>query len=198
MNRIVFSVMLIFLFLICSLPKAQAFVTYRVGDEITGRSYNDVWKKWVDKKFSISIAVDDYYDEYILFEGETWLNTTTVIFKNTTATRLKLLKAVQKAIKWSNIARKNHADTSKSLGCFVGYLGKYGEKNYMCLEFFSARGGEQTNLIITMMDCNNQFIKTTIYFDELAMKKMLITIEKIEGKFEEARKNVKKSRELFK
>ncbi|MCD6104818.1 MAG: hypothetical protein J7J43_03425 [Thermosipho sp. (in: Bacteria)] len=159
---------------------------------------NDVWKKWVDKKFSVSIAVDDYYDEYILFEGETWLNTTTVIFKNTTATRLKLLKAVQKAIKWSNIARKNHADTSKSLGCFVGYLGKYGEKNYMCLEFFSARGGEQTNLIITMMDCNNQFIKTTIYFDELAMKKMLITIKKIEGKFEEARKNVKKSRELFK
>lgn len=131
MNRIVFSVMLNFLFLICSLPKAQAFVAYRVGDEIAGRSYNDVWKKWVDKKFNISIAIDNYCDEYILFEGETWLNAATVIFKNT-ATRLKLLKAVQKAIKWSNIARKNHADASESLGCFVGYLGKYGEKN-MCV-----------------------------------------------------------------
>jgi hypothetical protein len=49
-----------------------------------------------------------------------------------------------------------------------------------------------------MTDGNNQFIKATIYFDELAIKKMLIAIEKIESKFEEARKNVKKNRKLFK
>jgi len=204
MNYLMVSVMMICLFLLCDLPEAQAFNIYRVGDEIVGQEYNDVWKRWFDKKFSIWVGVDNDNTEYIFFKGETGLGDATVMVQNTKATRNKLKAAVQKAIEWSNVARKNQADTSKSLGCFgrdkydlCEKNGSAFDENQMGLSFFAANGGKQTNLVISMVDRDNQFIKTTIYVDVPEMTKMIGVIEKIEIEFENARKTAK-DQKLFK
>ncbi len=86
MNRIKASIIFTCLFLMCSLPEAQAFNIYRVGDEIVGQEYNDVWKRWFDKKFSIWVGVSENNTEYIFFKGETGLGDATVMVQNTKAT----------------------------------------------------------------------------------------------------------------
>ena len=204
MNRFKASIILICLSLMCGLPNAQAFNIYRVGEEIVGQEYNEVWKRWFDKKFSVWVGVSENNTEYIFFKGETGLGDATVMVQNTKATRDKLKKAVAKAIEWSDVARQNQADTSKSLGCFgrdkYGLCEKNGsafDENQMGLSFFAANRGKQTNLVINMVDRGNQFIKTTIYVDLPEMKKMLNVIEKIESEFERARKT-SKDQELFK
>ncbi|MBW2324772.1 MAG: hypothetical protein JRF41_14925 [Deltaproteobacteria bacterium] len=204
MNRIMASVILICLFLLCGSPKAQAFNIYRVGNEIVGQEYNDMWKRWFDKKFSIWVGVRENNTEYIFFKGETGLGDATVMVQNTKATRDKLKKAVAKAIEWSDVAKKNQADTSKSLGCFgrdkydlCEKNGSAFDENQMGLSFFAINGGKQTNLVISIVDRDNQFIKTTIYVDVPEMRKMLNVVEKIESTFEKARKTAK-DQKLFK
>jgi hypothetical protein len=204
MNRIMASGILICLCLLCFLSKAQAFNIYRVGDEIVAQEYNDVWKRWFDKKFSIWVGVNENNTEYILFKGETAIGDATVMVQNSEATRDKLKKAVTKAIEWSGVARKNQADTSKSLGCFgpdeydlCEKNGSAFEENQIGLSFFAANGGKQTNIVISIVDRDNQFIKTTIYVDIPEMIKMLNIIDKIESEFQKARKTAK-DQNLFK
>jgi len=203
-SHVMAFVLSICLSLLCGLPKAQAFNIYRVGDEIVGQEYNEVWKRWFDKKFSIWVGVSDNNTEYILFKGETGLGDATVMVENTKATRDKFKKAVTKAIEWSGIAKKNQADTSKSLGCFgrdsydlCEKNGSAFDENQMGLSFFAANGGKQTNLVVSIVDRDNQFIKTTICIDVPEMTKMLNVVEKIEVEFQKARKT-SKDQKLFK
>lgn len=203
MNRVMASVMLICITLLCGFPKAQAYSLYRVGDEIVGKKYNEVYKRWFHNEFSIWVGIDHRNTEYIFFKGETALGDATVMVKNTKATRGKLKTAVAKAIEWSGIARKNQADTLKSLGCFGRNAynlceehGKALEKNAMGLSFFANNGGKQTDLILSIIDQDNKFIKTTIYIDVPEMKKLLNVVEEIQIGFEKARK-IAKNQKLF-
>ncbi len=66
----------------------------------------------------------------------------------------------------------------------------------MGLRFFAANWGAQTNLIINIVDRNNQFIKTEIYFDPPAMRKLLNNIGYIDGTLKKARDTASKQ-ELF-
>lgn len=204
MNRVIAFIILFGLSILIVLPKAQAFNIYRVGDEIAGKEYNDVWKRWFDTKFSIWVGVSDNNTEYILFKGETGLGEATAMVQNSSAIRANLKGAVQKAIEWSDVARKNQADASKSLGCFgydsYGLCEKNGtasDENQMGLSFFAANSGKQTNLVISIVDRDNQFIKTTIYINVPEMTKMLNVVENIENEFEKARKTAK-NQKLFK
>jgi len=204
MSHIMAFILSICLFLSCGLTKAHALNIYRVGDEIVGQDYNKVWKRWFDKKFSIWVGVSDNNTEYIFFKGETGLGDATVMVENTKDTRDKLENSVAKAIEWSDIARKNQADTSKSLGCFgrdsydlCEKNGSAFDKNQMGLSFFATNGGKQTSLVVSIVDRDNQFVKTTIYIDVPEMQQMLNVVEKIEVEFEKARKTAK-DQKLFK
>ncbi len=204
MNRVIAFVILFGLSISFCLPKAQAFNIYRVGDEIAGQEYNDILKRWLDKKFSIWVGVSDNNTEYILFKGETGLGDATVMAQNGKPIRDKLKNAVKKAIEWSDVARKNKADTSKSLGCFgsnpydsCAENGSAVEENQMGLLFFAANGGKQTNLIISLIDRDNQFIKTNIYIDVKNITKMLNVVDSIENGFKKARKTAN-DQKLFK
>ncbi|MBC2714852.1 MAG: hypothetical protein HF978_06020 [Desulfobacteraceae bacterium] len=204
MNRVIVFVFLFGLSFSFGLPKAQAFNIYRVGDEIVGQEYNDVWKSWFDRKFSIWVGVNNNNKEYIFFKGETGLGDATVMVQNSKARMDKLKGAVTKALEWSDVARKNQADTSKGLGCFgddeYNLCGKDGsayKENQMGLSFFAANSGKQTNLVINIVDRDNQFIKTSIYIDMIEMKKMLNVVDNIENEFEKARKTAK-DQNLFK
>ncbi len=205
MNRFRAPIVLIILLLACLVfQEAHAFIIYRVGEEIIGQEYNDVWKRWFDKKFSIWVGVSENNTEYIFFKGETGLGDATVIVEYSKTTREKLRKAVEKAIQWSDIARKNQVDTTKSLGCFgwdeydlCEKNGSAFNENQMGLSFFAVNGGKQTNLIISIVDRDNQFIKTSIYVDLQQMKKMLNAVDQIESVLEKAHKTAK-DQKLFK
>ena len=55
MNRFWTSIVfVIFTFLVSQ--NVYAFNTYQVGEEITGREYNDVLERWFNKKFSIWVV----------------------------------------------------------------------------------------------------------------------------------------------
>lgn len=175
----------------------MAFNTYEVG-EITGQEYNDVWKKWFNKKLSIWVGIDNEDNkEYIFFQGDTGLGNATVSIQNLEGTIEQLKEAVKKAIEWSDIARKNQADVSKNIRCFNLCAEKPYRGNQMSMSFFAANSGKQTNLIIMMIDRSNHLIKTTIYVNLLEMKKLLMIIGKIEDKFKKARKTAK-DQNLFK
>lgn len=182
MNRFWTSIVfVIFTFLVSQ--NVYAFNTYQVGEEITGREYNDVLERWFNKKFSIWVGISGH-TEYIAFQGETGLGNATVWVRNSKTIRTKLRKSVVKAIEWSEVARKNKVDTIKSLDYFDGrdghpYTYRHGtstKKNEMSLKFFATNSGKQTDLIISLVDQDNQFIKTPIYICLQEMKKMLNAI----------------------
>jgi len=198
------TVFVIFMLTFLASQNVYAFNIYRVGEEITGQEYNDVWKRWFDKKFSIWVGVSEDNTEYIFFKGETGLGDATVMVQRSKTIRNKLRKAVVKAIEWSDVARKNEADATKSLGCFgrdkYDICEKNGtafDENQMGLKFFAANSGKQTNLIISLVDRDNQFIKTSICIDLQEMKKMLNVVDQIESALEKARKTAK-DQKLFK
>jgi hypothetical protein len=207
MNMLKLPLLMTFLLLL-SVPdqKGIAFAlnTYQAGETIVGQDHNDILKRWLDRTFVISAGVGEKNAEYIYFEGETGLGSATVMVKYTKATRDKFRKAIEKAMEWSNVAQKNGADTSKSLGCFgsdqYGICQKHGTafaENQLGLLFFAANGGKQTHLVVSMVDRNNQFIKTNIYVDAPGMQKMLNAMDDFERALETARKTAK-DQQLFK
>ena len=183
---------------------APAFNIYQVGKEVMGQEHNEFLKRWIDRKFSIWVGIDEKKTEYILFKADTGLSDATVMVKNTKATRDNLEQTVAKAIKWAEVARENQADASKPLGCFGndfdGICAKYGhayDENQIGLSFYAANDGLQTNLILSIIDRDNQFIKVNIYLDLSEMKQLLGNIQAIESVLKKARETSSKQN-LFK
>ena len=176
---------------------------YRAREIITGRQYNQALTGSTNRNFSISVGVGGEKDEYIVFQGETGLGDAVVLTKISDELKTKLEKAVQKAIAWSEVARKNKADTNKSLGCFgrwderCEHDGKAYDENEMGLSFFAANEGRQTDLVITIIDLRNRFFKATIHLDPDEMKKLLQAVQAIDGTLKKARDKAKKQ-DLFK
>lgn len=180
-----------------------AFNIYRVGEVVVGREYNEVWKRWLNKKFTIWVGVDEDKKEYIFFKADTGLGDATVSMDYTAESKDKLENAILKAIEWSEVARKNNADATKSLGCF-GYdaysrceRGGEPTTNQMVLSFFAANGGKQTDLIVRLVDRDNQFVKASIYIEPLEVKKLLQAVRGIDSTFKKARDTANKQ-DLFK
>ncbi len=207
-KSLLLSIVLLFLSVFFAANEVMAFNTYEVG-EITGQEYNDVWKKWFNREFSIWVGVGKNIDnkdtEYIYFKGTTGIGDATVRVQSSEATIKKIKRAVEKAIEWADIARKNRADTSKGLLCFMGRSvmedesceGYEENKNQMGISFFAVNSGKQNSLIIKLIDYDNQFIKTSLYFDLLEMKKLLKVIGEIENTFKKAHKTAR-DQNLFK
>lgn len=185
---------------------------YRSGDPVKGKEYNDLLKMWIDKDITIWVGISEDGMGEVYVYGETGLGNAVILLdlnyslsQGKSEIITKFENAVLKAIKWSAIARENKADVSKGLGCF-GKSDKYGlcEKNsnafdegQMSLSFFSANNGNQTDLIISIIDEYNQFIKTTVYINTHGMKELLRAIKSINNAFKKA-KDAETKKDLFK
>jgi len=203
---------------VCKSLEAANF--YKVATEISGSSYNEVWKNWVKRDVSIHVGQlnpDNLYIDanklisenngqrfYVLFEAETGLGSARVYLEYTSWVRKRLEGAIKKSIKWAEIAKDNKADVSKPLRCFgddkydqCANDGRAREKNQMGFSFFATNGGKQTSLIITIIDFDNSFRSETIYLDLLGMKQLMTTILKIPDKFKYVQKQYE-NRALFK
>lgn len=189
--------------LLFTTPPTYAANFYQVGGVMEGEAYNDALKTWVEREFRLKVVLDERKKEHLFFVADTGLGDAYVRVLYSKALRQKLESAILKAIKWSEIARKHKADTLKPIGCFgiqTDPCKEYGEahrQGQLGLKFFAANEGEQTDLVISIIDRDNQFIKTRLHLDPPRMKKLLANIRKIDHAFKKAYDTAKKHQELF-
>ena len=189
-------IVLFALFALVFATNAQAFNIYRVGDEIRGKEYNEASKKWLNRGFSVWVGIDEDNTELIYFIGDSSTSgIATVTVRNSKDVQAKLETAVSKAIEWSEIARKNKADGSKSLGCFGDCSADAG--NRMGLTFFAANSGKQTDLVIKMVDVHNESITAFMCVELSEMVKLLQVVRGIDESMERAKDTAGKQ-DLFK
>lgn len=189
-------IVLFALFALVFATNAQAFNIYRVGDEIRGKEYNEASKKWLNRGFSVWVGIDENNTELIYFIGDSSTSgIATVTVRNSKDVQAKLETAVSKAIEWSEIARKNKADGSKSLGCFGDCSADAG--NRMGLTFFAANSGKQTDLVIKMVDVHNESITAFMCVELSEMVKLLQVVRGIDESMERAKDTAGKQ-DLFK
>lgn len=183
---------------------AGAFNVYRAGPIVKGKEYNDLLKRWIEKDFTVWVGINDNGLEWIFFEAETGLSPATIQVEYNDKFKTSTMAAINKAIKWSVVARKNQADTQKSLGCW-GYgttdscdeTGQARAEGEMGWQFFSTNKGKQTNLIVNIIDRKNQFYKAELYFSETQMKQIRHALTQIPARMKHAREQ-KKKQDLFK
>jgi hypothetical protein len=178
----------------------HAFNTYRVGVPIVGQEHVEILKRWVDREFSLWVGAEGK-EQYLLFKADTGLGAATVLLTYTPEMRDRLRKAVAKAIEWSQVAVSNHADATKALGCFTPQTSALAlcadngafDKDQMSLSFFAANGGQQTNLIITIIDRDNQFFRAEIYLNAPQIKALLQVVDGIEPALQHAKETAAKA-----
>ena len=179
-------IVLLALFAVVFATNVQAFDIYRVGDEIRGKEYNDASKKWLDRSFSVWVGMDEDNTELVYFIGDSSASgVASVMVRNSKDVQAKLETAVSKAMEWSEIARKNKADGSKSLGCFGDCSTEAG--NRMGWTFFAANSGKQTDLVIKMVDVHNESITAFMCVELSEMVKLLQVVRGIDEAMERAR-----------
>ncbi|MEO7862992.1 MAG: hypothetical protein ABIU05_21650 [Nitrospirales bacterium] len=184
----------------CLLPSPAAGTSlYQVGDVVVGESYNDFWKQWMKRSFSILVGVEE-----LVFEADTGLGEAHVSPQHTPEENVERLERMLVIAKeWSRIAKHNHADTSKALGCFSNHdddiCEKYGgpnHQNQMGLRFLSGNEGQQASLIIELIDRGNQFKHETIYFDSHQISALLKNLKQMPAAMKKA-KQASAKQDLF-
>jgi hypothetical protein len=183
---------------------ASAFNIYLAGTPVTGREYNQILDRWIDRELSLWVGAEASGTEHLLFKVESSISPATAIVPYTQETRQRLEQLVGKAIEWSDVARANEADTTQPLGCFgpdpEGDCEEHGtavDEGQVGLQFFAANGGTQTDLILSIVDHENPLIEATLYLEPPAMKSLLEAIRGIDTAIEQARDTAEKQR-LFK
>lgn len=141
--------------LVTSLPANSN--TRTVPGETYGYYYNEVWDDWFRQP--ISIYVDDDGDFY--FKGGEGLLTSVGFVDGRYLD--DIINLLYKSLDWSRQAQENNLEISKNLGeYFCDY--DYSEQG-IGLSFFSAQGGQQTDVILEIKDFINGFMSIKLYVE---------------------------------
>jgi len=152
-----------------------------------GQYYNEVWKKWAEKK--VNVSVDIHGDVYIKVEGNLG-DISGVIAKNDLESFNGKLKKYED---WAFKAKQNQVEINKILGDFMfEYHGKHGKRGVL-LTFHSEQKGQVARLIVDIIDYKNGFMKTKIYMVNKEINKLITMIEKAPETLKELSNNKKKS-----
>jgi hypothetical protein len=176
---------------------AQASDPSNAHGIIRGREYHDEEKRWIPRDISIFIGMDEKGKKYFLFEGETAQGGAFVILDRPREFAEKLEVIVSKAIELSHKTRKNRIDKVIYLGCFspntrnsikkdvVSYTIAYKE-NEISFRFIARNRGQQTELVIDLVDRRRISSRATIHLDEKEMLRLLDAVIKIGKSLEKA------------
>ncbi len=198
------------LFLSLEAGSASAQNIYRVGSVVPAREKNTILDIWIDRDFSIWVGIERE-QPFIFFRADTGLGEALVQIPYEEQIRADLVSAVLKAIEWSEVARTNRTDTIQPLTCFSNdsfYSNRFPradlckedgtayKKGQVGLSFFAARKGQQTNIIVSIIDASNDFLEATLYLQPDAMRILLDNANAISATFEKARDTASKQ-DLF-
>ena len=113
----------------------------------------------------------------------------------------RLLNTAQE---WVAVAKKNHADVDKALGCFpdaeqltCSKDGQAHGENQMGLRFYAEDDGKESSLIIDLMDQSSRYKRATIYLGKNEIVILRRNLAQLESALANARETEKK-RPLFK
>ncbi|MBZ5637443.1 MAG: hypothetical protein LAO51_01660 [Acidobacteriia bacterium] len=183
---------------------AHAQTLHSAGPPIKGFAYSDLLKTWVSRDLKVSVTVTDDGREWVFFKGETGLDDALVVVQYTPDVREALTAALVKALEWADVARKNKADTYKGITCvgsdeqrICARTGAPFEENQMALRFYSKIAAGQVNLVVDMISRDNQFTKTTIFFEMSEVRRFQKLLYGLREAFAKAHETARKQ-ELFK
>ena len=155
---------------------------------VVGRYYNDVWQSWIEKP--ITVYIDDRGNVYIK-GGEGLISARGFLYARE---RGKFIQLLKKGLKWAETAKKEKIEITKNLGSFMklGSVDWYGIK----LTFFSTNKGQQTDVILYIVDFDNVFNRITLYLNPEQVKGLITLLEKVPQTLKELKENEKKAKML--
>ena len=176
---------------------------YKAAETINGTAYRTALKEWINIDFIVYVGIDNEGDEYIFFHLSKPIFPVTVN-QPYDLDKVKNLKiAIQKAIKWVDVAKKNKADTVKVLGCFGNgadeeckLSGEALKRSQLALKFHSWDNGKVAKLSLSFVDETTNFKTEEINLDIPNMKLFISALNEIEKSMEKAR-SAKKNEILF-
>jgi len=176
---------------------------YKAGETINGTAYRTALKKWINIDFIIYVGIDNEGIEYIFFHLSKPIFPVTVNQTYNLDKVKKLKIAIEKAIKWVDVAKKNKADTVKALGCFGDgadeeciNTGEALKQSQLALKFHSWDNGNIAELSLSFVDEVTDFKTEEINLDIPNMKLFISALSDIEKAMEKAR-SAKKNENLF-
>ena len=180
---------------------------YELGTKVTGKSYNDILKRWISRDVKIFLVLDDNGESknfYLVVETGLGDAKAKIATDFESLPQDKFEEVLKKALTWSKVAKKHKADVVKTLGCF-GHRVTYEQATKSCMEqgeaekegeiglqFFSTEGGKQTDVILSIVDSDNQFLRTVLYLEPKAVLQLLKNFRKVDEQFTKAVKARKK------
>ena len=181
--------------LLVATPVFAAFDIHRVGTPVIGREHDVLLDRWTDRQLTLWVGADDASPTVVLlFRADTSHGDAMVMIPYTSAVLHELQQNVSSAIEWAGIARKNwilgvdpsDVDTTKPLGCFGRESSQNCEKDgsaydqgQVGMKFVAADGGQETDLVVSIVDRRNPLIKATLHIRVEEMKKLLANVEAI-------------------
>jgi hypothetical protein len=177
---------------------AQASDVSGADGVIKGREYHEDEKIWIPRDIRIFIAIDEKGKKYYLFQAETSLGGAFVVLDKPQEVNDRLESIVSKAIDLSQISKESRVDKVIYLGCFsphtdspcrkdiVSYTVAYKE-NEISFRFIARNSGQQTELVIDLVDRSRISCRATIHLNEEGMLELFKAITKVRRILEQAR-----------
>ena len=166
--------------------------TLEVQGSTSGFYYNDAcMESWSEKP--ISVYIDDKGNTYIK-GGEGLIFARGFLYDRE---RTKMIELLKKGLKWSAIAKKEKLEVAKKLGSFMK-SGSFDEEYGVDLTFFAANKGQQTYVILYMVDFYNMFKTITFYLNSTQVKGLIKLLEKVPQILKELKEYEKKLKMLEK
>lgn len=168
--------------LVAAGPESSLAGTRTVDGNATGRYHNDVLKRWTN--VPIVVYVDDASNAYIMSSDGGIVKARGLLSPTDTREALALLRKSQN---WVKTAKAEGLEVTKELGTFM--RGSRYERNGVGLQFFSANGGKQTDVILQLVDFENQFFKLDLYLNPDQVADLIRLMERVPETVAELKKH---------
>ena len=161
--------------------------TRRVDVTVSGKVYNDMLKMW--SKYPVTVFVDSGGLTYVCCNG---------IFQTqgvlTEALRKKMIDLLNKNIEWCEKSVKGEIEITKKLGDLP--YNSFSANSLIQLTFFSANKGKQTDVILSIPDFSNEFIKNDFYLNQEEVKQLIKALEQVPQTLVELKEQELKAKQL--
>jgi len=159
--------------------------TRTVEGAAKGRIYNEPMKQWVPTEIEV----------YVDLKG----NFYTVVLQRILQPRGMLPKeslpafiaALEKSKEWANKAKEGEVEITKSLGDFATPEGLI--LHDIKLNFFSAKKGKQTDVIMLVTDFDNRFKNAEVYIAVEDVDALIGVLKRVQATYKELLEQKKKS-----
>lgn len=152
-----------------------------VEGSTTGKHFIEVLNRW--NTVPIGAYVDDDGNAYVRGTDGGIVKARGFLAKQDVA---KVAALLRKSQEWVKTAKAQKLEVTKELGSFMRGSGY--DENGVALTFFSANKGQQTDVILRLVDFENQFFKVDLYLDAAQVKGLIQLLDRVPATVAELRR----------